>query len=157
MLMQLLLSIIWVLSIIPLVIFSRLKNVKTVQWRVVWESSDLIMLMRRQPTLNNLGLVHRDLGELQEAVEPSWSWFDHSNRTAQTGKCLSDNYLSIPVHTKRSVTLNKEKSAMSEHSTFVSKERVLRKLMSQLSTTNKAIFIMAWVDSSKQRTVTLRL
>ena len=29
------------------------------------------MLMRRQPTLNNLGLVHRDLGELQEAVEPS--------------------------------------------------------------------------------------
>ena len=45
-------------------------------------------------TYNDLGLVHSDLGELQEAVEPSWSWFDHSNRTTRTGKCLSDNYLS---------------------------------------------------------------
>ena len=53
--------------------------------------------------------------------------------------------------------LEQAKSAMNRHSTFVSKERVLRKLMSQLSTTNRVIFVMTWVDHSKHRTVTIRL
>ena len=53
--------------------------------------------------------------------------------------------------------LEQAKSAMNRHSTFVSKERVLRKLMSQLSTTNRVIFVMTWVDCNKHRTVTIRL
>ena len=53
--------------------------------------------------------------------------------------------------------LEQAKSAMNRHSTFVSKERVLRKLMSQLFTTNRVIFVMTWVDYNKHRTVTIRL
>ena len=60
------------------------------------------------------------------------------------------------VLTKRSVTLNKQRVQWTgtRHS---SQKRVLRKLMSQLSTTNRVIFVMTWVDCNKHRTVTIRL